>query len=195
MEIEKILLWSFLIISLTLNIFYLISVYKESYKKSFEDPLTKLNNRKFLEEVKKMVEIARDEYDFVFCDIDHFKKINDTYGHDVGDKVLEIAGKKLKSQFKVSKDHIIRYGGEEFLILIKKEGKDNKDFIEKRINKLRKDIEESTIDINGEKIKFTMSFGICFKNNDHSFEEHIKKADEALYNSKNTGRNKITISE
>ena len=195
MEIKEIILWIFLITSIILNITYLILTYKENYKKTFEDPLTKLRNRKFLAEIEKMVEIGKDRYEVVFCDIDHFKRVNDTYGHDIGDRVLEIVGKKLKSSFKDSTDYIVRYGGEEFIIFMRKDN-DGDEFntnIYNRIDNLRKDIESKTYNIEEHKIKFTMSFGICYYDKDISFDNQIKKSDEALYTSKNSGRNKITI--
>jgi len=197
MDIKEIVLWIFLFFSVGVNIFYLVNIYKESYRKTFEDPLTKLRNRKFLEEIKKMVVIGKDHYDVIFCDIDHFKRVNDTYGHDVGDIVLEIVGKKLKSSFKDSKDFIVRYGGEEFIIFLRNETETvndkYKNAIFSRIDNLRKEIEDKTVHIKDDQIKFTMSFGICFFDKDIYFDDQIKKADESLYNSKNTGRNKITI--
>lgn len=197
MEIKEALLWGFLIMSLILNIVYLILTYKESYRKSFEDPLTKLNNRKFLEEIQKMIKLGGDKYEVVFCDIDHFKGVNDTYGHNVGDEVLKITGQKLKSNFKSKKDHIIRYGGEEFLILLHKVDalKNNDDAIKRRIDDLRLKVESTVLNINDQEIKFTMSFGICFYKEGLSFDDQVIKADEALYFSKNNGRNKVTVSE
>ena len=196
MEIKEIILWLFLSFSLILNIIYLISTYKENYKKTFEDPLTKLRNRKFLAEIEKMVKVGKDKYEVVFCDIDHFKRVNDTYGHDVGDRVLEIVGKKLKSSFKDSKDYIVRYGGEEFIIFIRNDISEINSFKEtiyKRVDNLRKDIEAQELSIEDNEIKFTMSFGICHSDKGFSFDEQIKKADESLYYSKEHGRNKITI--
>jgi len=197
METKEIILWGFLSISLIINIMYLLSTYKENYKKTYEDPLTKLRNRKFLDEIKKMVHISDDKFDVIFCDIDFFKKVNDTYGHDTGDKVLEITGQKLKSSFKSSKDFVLRFGGEEFLIFLLKE-KDNKnheDNIYRRIEGLRKSVEGTTLHIGESDIKFTMSFGISFYKDDLDLDQQIKLSDEALYKSKETGRNKITIAE
>jgi len=197
MEIKEIILWIFLLLSLILNIIYLISTYKENYKKTFEDPLTKLRNRKFLGEIEKMVKIGKDKYHVVFCDIDHFKRVNDTYGHDVGDRVLEIVGKKLKSSFKDSKDYIVRYGGEEFIIFMRQEGELTEEIrkaIYNRLDTLRKEVEENILNIEEHTIKFTMSFGILYYDEKTPFNEAIKKADEALYYSKENGRNRITIS-
>jgi diguanylate cyclase (GGDEF)-like protein len=194
METKELLLWLFLCLSFGLNIWYVILTYKESYRKSFEDPLTKLNNRKFLEEVEQLVKYGNEKYEVIFCDIDFFKKVNDTYGHNVGDEVLKITGQKLKSNFKSNKDHIIRYGGEEFIILLSSSSNNN-EAITHRIENLRKSIEETILQIEDQEIKFTMSFGICFCNSNKSFQDQIKAADEALYFSKKNGRNRVTISK
>ena len=151
----------------------------EHYKMvSYYDVLTKLHNRRILEEA--------DGYDYVIMgDIDYFKNINDLYGHDVGDKVLIEIGKTLQTC--AQKDSIIcRWGGEEFLVLLK-----NCDKYEAKVK--AKQIRTSILNLK-EKFGFdiTMSFGISSLK-DKELDSAIEEADEAMYESKNLGRDKITM--
>ena len=149
----------------------------ELYKKAaYLDSLTKLHNRRIIKEL--------DDYSFLILgDIDYFKTINDTYGHDTGDKVLVEISNIFKEQ--VDKDDIVcRWGGEEFLILIKN-GTEEK-ALEKAIL-----IKKALIKL---KSKFgfdvTMSFGVSRV--DENIEESVKNADRAMYSSKDRGRNRVT---
>ena len=117
-------------------------------------------------------------------DIDHFKKINDTYGHQTGDIVLQEFGKTL-SDFIKSKESVSRFGGEEFMILIP--NKSTNDVYE-RIESLRKLIESKDMQIDH---NVTASFGIASTTGKIDFKSLIEKADNALYVAKNNGRNCI----
>lgn len=123
----------------------------------------------------------------IMCDIDHFKRINDTYGHNGGDEVLRIVAKLLKSSIRDS-DCAYRWGGEEFIIIL--DGA-NLSIAESIAERIRKSIEETIVNLNDQKISLTMSFGCTEFSIDKTFDDNLKTADINLYQAKNTGRNKV----
>ena len=151
----------------------------EYYKKSnYTDSLTKLYNRKIIDNSHNFNAV-------VFADIDYFKAINDKYGHDCGDEVLVEISKIIK-KIVDEKDIPCRWGGEEFVILVKK---NNENYPVELANKIKMNLKFLK-----EKFGFpvTMSIGISYiKNND--IKEAIIEADGAMYESKSQGRNKISI--
>ena len=155
------------------------------------DPLTKLSNRRDLRDkfrkVLKELHSKQVELSLIMCDIDYFKKINDTYGHDCGDKVLIRVAEVLKFNLRDS-DIIARYGGEEFIIILPKSCAEDS---MKAAEDMRKRIQEEVFDYNGIIFNVTMSFGIYNFKSDASYSNCIKKADEALYKAKKIGRNKV----
>jgi len=159
---------------------------KSLRKKAYYDALTGiLNRRGLLQTIKNKV--LDYQYSIVIIDIDKFKLINDTYGHNIGDDVLKYLANLLSK--KVRDDDIFaRWGGEEFVLII---NSSDLNIVKKISNKLRIDIEEASfpgID------KLTASFGIStFKNNKQTFEEVFKNADNALYKAKDNGRNRVEI--
>lgn len=142
------------------------------------DPLSGLNNRRIVDKIRK--------YEFVsMIDIDNFKTINDTFGHDVGDKVIRIVGSILKANSR-SDDFVIRYGGDEFLVIF---NGGNLKVVNERMNKIREEIKE--------KIKIpdydvTISIGIAHYEYNTSIYDTIKKADEMMYYSKHSGKDTIS---
>ena len=156
-----------------------------AYKmESFIDELTQVYNRKYLDEILKEL-IKRKKICLIEIDIDHFKRINDTYGHPFGDEVLKKMCSILKSNLRKD-DLIIRMGGEEFLVIL------DVNEIDKALivaEKLRKAIEEADF----EKTKVTSSFGVCCGNIDveNGFEKLYSLIDEALYKAKQNGRNQV----
>jgi len=161
---------------------------------AFTDGLTGLYNRKFLEEyTKKMLpQVKRDGTNIalLMLDMDHFKAVNDEYGHDIGDKVLKELARILNETVRES-DIIIRYGGEEFMILLMGVNSD-----ENALNVARKigdKVRENEIDVYaGNKLKKTVSLGLSmYPEDSSSFETVIKNADIALYEAKNSGRDKV----
>ena len=151
----------------------------EYYKMTaFTDSLTKLNNRRSLENVEK--------YDSVILgDIDHFKLINDNFGHNIGDLVLIDIGNVFKKYIRES-DLVCRWGGEEFVILLK--NCNDNDAYNKAIQ--LKNAVSSLSDKFG--FKITMSFGIS-NISDKTLKVAIDEADKAMYESKENGRNTITV--
>lgn len=162
-------------------------------KNAQTDALTGLFNRKYLEDTipKITAQTSRLEvqYGILMLDIDFFKVINDTYGHDVGDNALKIVAQTLKENIRES-DIAIRYGGEEFMILLYNCDETYiKDIAEKiRINFSNTPIQTGEI----RAIKKTLSIGISmYPKDSHSINEAIKFADLALYKAKNSGRNNV----
>jgi diguanylate cyclase (GGDEF)-like protein len=158
------------------------------------DPLTGLFNRKYLEEsVKTMIsQVKRSDikYGILMVDIDFFKMINDTYGHDVGDQAIKVISQTLVENTRES-DTVIRYGGEEFVVLLYNCDENYLfDISEKiRLAFSKKEIPAGTITFNK-----TISIGSSiFPLHTDNFWQCLKFADLALYNAKDTGRNKSVI--
>ncbi|MEA3554719.1 MAG: diguanylate cyclase [Campylobacterota bacterium] len=160
------------------------------------DHMTKLYNRRYFTKISEhtLDLAARDNNDVsvIILDIDNFKKINDTYGHQIGDKVIiELANKLIK--FQRRSDIICRYGGEEFVILLPNTSIDGAFTVAKKI---RKDVELLQIKIDNNKdLKFTISLGVSQVSCDDeiNIEASLKRADTALYKAKDSGRNMVCI--
>lgn len=143
------------------------------------DPVSGLYNRRILEKIRK--------YEFVtMIDIDNFKTINDTFGHDVGDNVIRIISNILKNNSR-SEDHVIRYGGDEFLIIFT--GGSTK-IVSARMEKIRNEVKEK-INIPG--LNITLSIGIAPYENNKNLNDTIKKADEMMYHSKKSGKDLVFL--
>ncbi len=160
---------------------------------SLKDAMTGLYNRRFLEEfIDTMASQAKRDnttYSVLMLDVDFFKKVNDTYGHDVGDKVIVKIGEVILSNIRES-DLGIRYGGEEFVILLHNATDEGSQAI---ASKIHSEFAELTFDAgNGKTIQKTMSIGVAkFPKDGDTIWKCIKYADTALYVAKTTGRNKI----
>lgn len=158
-----------------------------------KDHLTGLYNRRYAE-TKLMEEYERSKryktsFSVVMADIDHFKKINDESGHTAGDEVLQEVAKIIKDNVRPN-DTLVRFGGEEFMIILPETtAKHAAGFIER----IRKLIEAFGF-LSGSK-KVTVSFGVAEFNRKLSIEEIIKRADKALYASKRGGRNQVTTAK
>lgn len=158
------------------------------------DPLTKLYNRRIFVEVaeKELSRTSRlrDSFSIILLDIDNFKKINDTYGHDVGDMVLRTVAEVLKKNIR-KMDMVARWGGEEFIVMLPNT---NLESAVKVAEKLRKLIERAKIKLpSGEVINITVSAGVSSFKGQRSLDEIIKEADIALYAAKNGGKNRVEI--
>jgi diguanylate cyclase (GGDEF)-like protein/PAS domain S-box-containing protein len=155
------------------------------------DSLTGLYNRRYIlgkinEEIIRYKRSGK-EFSVVIADIDFFKKVNDTYGHDFGDVVLKDVSEILKSTLR-EQDCISRWGGEEFLILIVESDLKRASLI---ANRMREKIEEKIFEHNFKKLSVTMTFGVSVYSDNESIDDMIKKADDALYKGKKTGRNRV----
>ncbi|MBM7662048.1 diguanylate cyclase [Bacillus mesophilus] len=165
---------------------------KELLYLSNHDSLTHLPNiRWFKEEAQKQLD-KKSKVAIAMFDVDYFKKFNDTNGHQAGDEVLRDLSQLLADH--IGKEALIaRYGGEEFIIFYK--NATNRVYIEDVISRFKDKIEQFPF-IGRENIpeqKVTISVGISFSNSNDSLENMIKEADQALYESKNSGRNKVTV--
>ncbi len=147
------------------------------------DGLTKVYNRFFLENNFERTFKFYEQKAVAMLDIDFFKKINDTYGHQTGDKILAYFAEHIKNNLRKD-DLVIRYGGEEFLIFMPNTTKEEAYIILHKIKNSIKDVEG---------IKFTFSAGVA--NEGETVAEVIKKADERLYEAKKTGRDKIVYKD
>jgi diguanylate cyclase (GGDEF)-like protein len=160
---------------------------------SLRDAMTGLYNRRFLEEfidtLMSQANRKHDSYSVMMLDVDFFKMVNDTYGHDVGDKVIVEIGKVLQGNIREA-DLAIRYGGEEFVIML--HNADRKGALQVA-NKVHAAFAALIFEVgNGETIKKTMSIGMSrFPEDADTIWKCIKFADTALYVAKTTGRNKI----
>ena len=169
-------------------------------KLSMYDGLTNIRNRRFFDETfeKTFSEIKRDKKSLavLMIDIDFFKPYNDNYGHGQGDETLRKVAKALEKTIKRASDFVARYGGEEFVILLKDI---NKDGVEAVANNLLNAIRELKITHEFSKIEnyVTVSIGVSYYNSSSDITklELLLKADEALYNVKNSGRNNFAILE
>ncbi|WP_246128660.1 GGDEF domain-containing protein [Pleionea sediminis] len=169
---------------------------KELENLSRTDRLTGLYNRGYWEELfeKEYEKCCRykTESTAIIFDIDHFKKVNDTYGHQAGDEVIRKTALLLKELVRKT-DMAGRYGGEEFVVFLPNTKAESAEIFAER---LRKKIESFTVTHEDKKINFTISLGVCqFKDTLQSHEKWIEKADQALYHSKENGRNQTTIAE
>ncbi len=159
------------------------------------DALTQLYNRGHWEErlrheFARMVRSKRSST-LVMFDIDHFKAVNDKYGHPAGDEVIREIARRLK-RTKRTVDIAGRYGGEEFVVLLLDTSPDQAMYFSER---LRKVVAKTPIEFEGHSIKVTISLGISQNWNEiETPEAWVERADEALYESKRNGRNRVTLS-
>jgi len=159
------------------------------------DALTGLYNRKFLEEsidrISKEEQRLNISYGVLMADIDHFKMINDSYGHDVGDEALRVIASTLEENVRDS-DLVIRYGGEEFIVLLYN---CDVEYLETIANNIRIAFSKKKIKASaGESFSKTISIGgAMYPSNSDSFWKVIKYADIAMYHAKNNGRNQVKM--
>lgn len=155
---------------------------------SKKDPLTKLYNRRYMNyELNRRMSYLIGEgkiFGLIMADIDNFKSVNDTYGHDAGDDVLVAVANEFTNALR-GDDCVCRWGGEEFLVIINGNHQVTADVAER----IRKRIEELTIETNGHELKVTMTFGISESIPGLRVERLIQIADERLYKGKQNGKN------
>ncbi|WP_254230176.1 tetratricopeptide repeat-containing diguanylate cyclase [Vibrio coralliilyticus] len=164
---------------------------KELESQNTTDPLTGLANRRYIENWLSQSDNVQQHksYALSVIDIDHFKQFNDTHGHDVGDTVLKATANQLKNNTR-SHDIIARWGGEEFVMIIPI---DNEHTVEETIERLRKSVENHKIHIDEDSLAVTISVGtqLChYQDIETDWDRVLRKADKALYQAKQSGRNK-----
>nr|WP_283244060.1 diguanylate cyclase [Bacillus suaedaesalsae] len=155
------------------------------------DELTRVHNRKYLLNIfEQLKNDTKDSFSLAILDIDHFKKVNDTYGHPAGDEVLKSFAQFIKGKLKTY-ESIIRLGGEEFVLLLPKTNSLNAKIY---VEELLKAFSQRIFNFGDEQLKVTFSGGIVeVINNDKPLSEWLKKADSALYEAKSSGRNCVKI--
>ena len=167
----------------------------EHYKiLSTTDPLTgALNRNGFAQEMSQRSPTGKLKANttLMIIDLDHFKKVNDGYGHDAGDAVLRETGQIIQKNTR-SSDRFIRWGGEEFILFCESTNTQQALLI---AEKVRASIETMTIDYQGNSIPVTASIGIGVAKHDENFDDLFKRSDEALYKAKHMGRNCIVLAE
>jgi diguanylate cyclase (GGDEF)-like protein len=148
------------------------------------DPLTGLYNRRYIEKIETFIQKHKPSFGLILLDIDFFKKVNDTYGHNVGDTILIEFSNILKTNTRKD-DIVIRYGGEEFLIIFQNISKET---LLLKAENLRKSIEKAHFThVN----KMTASLGVALNKKENNIHTTIKYADIALYRAKDSGRNNV----
>lgn len=163
-------------------------------EQAIRDPLTNLFNRRYLEETleRELARASRELYPLciVMMDIDHFKNVNDTYGHEAGDIVLKALADTVTAQSRQG-DFVCRFGGEEFVLVMPNIGIE---VAKERVNSLHRFIASQYISFGRFNINLTMSMGIAlYPKHGDTRELLMRAADRALYTAKNTGRNRVIV--
>jgi diguanylate cyclase (GGDEF)-like protein len=159
------------------------------------DTLTGLYNRRYFEErfgtEVQQAFVNKTSLSLILIDIDHFKKVNDTFGHPEGDKILRSVASLLKNSVR-KKDTVARYGGEEFILILPEVNLEAASMIAERIRRL---VESTSFDVGSAHIHATISLGISSfpSHRARSKEELLKMADLALYHAKGEGRNRVSL--
>jgi diguanylate cyclase (GGDEF)-like protein len=169
------------------------TLYKQALNMAFTDALTKTYNRaSFDDSLQREINLAHrksQHLSIIFLDIDHFKTINDNYGHECGDTALVSVAGLMKETLR-STDIVFRYGGEEFVILLNDTDIDGANIISERI---RQQIEKHTIAYGMDMIKLTVSLGISSLRGNDTPDSLVSRADAAMYQAKNNGRNRVEV--
>ncbi len=171
---------------------------RENVQAAFElavvDALTGLNNRRFLEThlssaLDQAAHMGR-PLSLMILDVDHFKSVNDTYGHDAGDEVLKGLAQRIRRVVRGA-DLVCRLGGEEFVIVMPDTSLAVAGKVAERV-RAAVQVEQFTIDANGRCIPVTISIGLAERGIDANPDALLRRADKALYDSKSSGRNRVT---
>jgi len=171
------------------------SNYEQSLNMALIDPLTSLYNRRYLgvhlEKLLQKNMASRKCLAVLMFDIDHFKSINDNYGHGVGDAVLKIFAERISNGLRPI-DMVARLGGEEFCIVLPMVNLHQGKIL---AEKIRHSVETSSFKTNQDKVDVKISIGIAQQRGNESLQSWMKRADEALYEAKENGRNQVVLSE
>lgn len=184
------LLISTFLISLTLLGAVVGDIIEELRREGAVDPLTGIANRRgFLTQAKSAVAQSPDAMSVVYCDVDHFKSINDTFGHGAGDRVLAEFARLLEAEAR-TRDVVARLGGEEFVILLRNtDGTGAARFAER----LRQDIERTRFAGLPDPVTVTASFGVAQWRGGEDILDVMQRADRMLYAAKRNGRNRVAV--
>jgi len=163
-------------------------------RESLTDPTTGIGNRRYTENtlISRLEENKRYDwkFGFLFIDLDHFKNVNDTYGHSAGDMVLKVIAAELAGNLR-SFDFIGRWGGEEFVIILV--NMEEEPAVLELAERLRMLVEKSSIAYQDQHIHVTISIGATLSLTDDTLETLVQRADRLMYESKRRGRNRISF--
>jgi len=169
------------------------TLFQQAVKMAYTDPLTKANNRAAfndcLQREIKRADRAAQHLSLIFVDVDHFKTINDNYGHECGDLALASVAGWLMDSVRGS-DAVFRFGGEEFVILLGDTDLQGAAVIAERI---RADIESHALAYGMDVLNITASLGVSTLIGDDNIESIVKRADTAMYRAKQQGRNRVCL--
>ncbi len=169
------------------------TLFHQALKMAYTDPLTKTNNRTAFNDtlMREIKRAGRSEQhlSLIFVDIDHFKDINDQYGHSCGDLALASVAAWIKDSVRGT-DIVFRFGGEEFVILLSDTNLDAAGVIAERI---RSDIESHTLAYGMDVLNITASLGVSALRGNDSAESFVNRADAAMYQAKRMGRNRVIL--
>ena len=165
----------------------MLRVMAETQLQASTDGLTGLVNRRSLENRVRHLRSEGTEYALVMADLDHFKALNDAYGHETGDRALRIFSETLRGALRTD-DLACRYGGEEFAIVLP--GVDVHQAVE-AVQRIREALDDETG--RGDTPTFTASFGIACSEDADGFDDLVSRADAALFAAKDAGRNRICL--
>lgn len=161
----------------------------------YQDELTAIGNRKFAD--IRMSELMGAYWDHgqpfgvLFADIDHFKRVNDTYGHATGDRIIQLVARTMQNGLRPT-DRVCRYGGEEFVCLLPNVDQEDLRLVAERVRML---VELSWLDTDQGALRVTLSLGGTVARPKDSGEQIVKRADQNMYRAKQAGRNRLMIDE
>lgn len=187
-------IWGIIIIIVIFLVVLIIQTikYLAVKKTAYTDKLTNVYNRNYLQELQEFVNL--DDFLLAAIDIDHFKKVNDTYGHEAGDRILKQVAHTILLNIRAKDDIVIRYGGEEFLLLIRRNRDDHLSALNV-LERIFKSVQNNHFSVSKKEfISITISIGVnLVPEKSRTFSDAFKLADMALYSAKNKGRNNIVI--
>lgn len=167
---------------------------QEVFEKAQKDALTGAYSKGALlekgPEVIKRSEALLEPLSVITFDIDHFKKINDNFGHPGGDYVLKELGQLMQSKLVRSNDYFARYGGEEFVLILQATTLKTASEVAERV---RQTVESNLFIYQNKPIKVTISLGVALRRPNENWDKVYERADQALYTSKESGRNRVTV--
>lgn len=169
---------------------------QQVFEKASKDALTGAFSKGALlekgpESIKRS-EVLSEPLSVITFDIDHFKKINDQYGHPGGDYVLKELGHLMQSKLVRSNDYFARYGGEEFVVILQATSIKTAQEVAERI---RQTVESHSFVFESQPIKVTVSIGVAMRDSSEDWDKIYNRADQALYQSKQAGRNRVTVAQ